>query len=179
MYHTALRFGVLCLLLLTASGCRKLDRLTVFTMPYSTTVTIPATSAINLPFNILTPEITTNSQQTFESNNTRKDLVEEIFLRKLHLTITDPTNGNFNFLNSINIYISSPNVSETRIAWKDNIPENNANSLQLEATAADLQSYIAADKFTLRVNTVTDQLINTDYTVKLDADFEVNAKLIR
>lgn len=169
---------IFTLAIITGAGCRKLDRYTIFNKSYDSEVVIPASMAVNLPFNILTPEINSNSEQTFEVNDTRKDLIETIKLKNLTLTISDPPNGNFNFLNSIAIFISADGINETRLAWKDNIPANNSNSLVLDLSGEDFKEYIKKDKFKLRVNTVTDQLIGSDHTIQLHSEFEINAKLI-
>ena len=85
------------------SNCSKLDELTKFDMDYDTQVTIPSSAGINLPFDVLTPDTETNSESTFESNDTRKDLIEEIKLTKLQLVITSPSETDFSFLESISI----------------------------------------------------------------------------
>jgi hypothetical protein len=65
---------VLCITL-SVLGCKKIDELTQFDMEFNETTVIPSTIGINLPFNIFTPDIETNSESTFEVNDTRKDLI--------------------------------------------------------------------------------------------------------
>jgi hypothetical protein len=166
-----------CLLLLV-SGCKKIDRLTQFDMTLDNSVVVPSTTGINLPVNLITPEVETNSEKTFESNDTRKDLVEEIRLTTLDLTITSPSNSSFSFLRSISIYISAPGVSETRIAWKDSVPASAGPALALDVSPDDLKEYIKKDKYTLRVNTVTDELLTSNQYIDIHSAFFVNAKLI-
>ena len=69
------------------NSCKKIDELTKFEMDYNATVVIPSTSGLGLPFSVLTPSVTSNSEATFEVNDTRKDLIEEILLKKLELRI--------------------------------------------------------------------------------------------
>jgi hypothetical protein len=168
----------LLLLLCLGWSCKKIDKLTQFNINHTQQVTIPSSTGVNLPFNILTPDITTNSESTFASNNTRKDLIEEIKLTNMNLIIQSPTNGNFNFLKSISIYIKAEGLAETRVAWKDNIANNQSRTLSLDITEADLKEYIKKDKYTLRLNTVMDELITSDHTIKLDANFYVDAKIL-
>jgi hypothetical protein len=164
--------------MLIGLSCKKIDKLTQFNIRHSQQVTIPSSTGVNLPFNILTPDITTNSESTFASNNTRKDLVEEIKLTNMTLTINSPQGGNFNFLKSISIYIKAEGLNETKVAWKDSVPNNQSKTLTLDVSNANLKEYIKKDKYTLRLNTVMDELISSDYTVTVSSTFYVDAKIL-
>lgn len=148
-------------------------------MEFNETAVIPASTGINLPFNILTPNVETNSESTFAANNTKKDFIEEIRLTKLDLRITSPSNGNFGFVKSMSIFLSADGLSETKIAWVENVPSNVGNSLYLDVSGANLKEYIKKDKYTLRLNTVTDEIITSDYQINVHSVFFVDAKLIR
>ncbi|GAB3826208.1 hypothetical protein GCM10028895_36750 [Pontibacter rugosus] len=41
--------------------------------------------------------VTTNSEETFKNNKTRAELVKDVSLNRLTLTITDPAQENFDF----------------------------------------------------------------------------------
>lgn len=158
-------------------GCDKIDKLTKFDIDYNETVVIPSSAGIALPFNVLTPDIETNSESTFEVNDTRKDLIEEIVLTTLDLTITSPSNADFSFLKSINVYISAEGFDEVKIAWKDNVPSD-VTVLTLDVTGVDLKDYIKADKFSLRFNTETDELLASDHEIDVHSVFFVDAKIL-
>ena len=115
-------------------------------MEFNESVVIPSSTGINLPFNILTPDVETNSASTFSNNKTRKDLVDEIKLTKLELTIKSPTNADFSFLKSISVYISATGLPEAKIAYKDEVPANAGAVLTLDVSGVDLKEYIKADK---------------------------------
>lgn len=166
------------ILLAVLAGCDKLDKLTQFTLNYEESIVIPASFGIDIPFDIRTPEIESNTASTFSINNTRKDLVEEIILESLTLTLTDPSGGDFSFLNEIRIYISADGLDETEIAWKDNIANDTGAELALETTGVDLKDYILKDNFSLRVNTVTDEVLSTDHHIDLNSKFFVDAKIL-
>ena len=164
-------------IVLMISGCKDLDKLTQFNMEFNQSFVIPSSTGINLPFNILTPDLETNSASTFAINNTRKDLVQEIKLTKLDLTVTSPANADFSFLKSISVFISADGLSEIKIAWKDNVPSDAGTILSLEVTGVDLKEYIKKDKFAFRLNTVTDELLTSDYHIDATSVFFVNAKV--
>ncbi len=159
------------------SNCSKLDELTKFNMDYDTQVTIPSTAGINLPFDVLTPETETNSESTFESNDTRKDLIEEIKLTKLQLVITAPSDADFSFLESIEVYISAAGLDEIKIASKVEVPET-VSTLDLEVSDVDLKEYIKKDNYSLRLNTVTDEAMSQDHQIDVKSTFFVDAKIL-
>jgi len=163
---------------LTIVSCKKLDKLTQFDITYHNHVTIPAAIPVNTPYDILTPEIETNTEEEFENNNTHKDLIEEIKLKALTLTILDPTDEDFDFLNAIEIYIETDDLPEKKIAWKDNIPESGLQQLELETSGDDLKEYLLEDSFKLKIKTTTDHATTRDITIDVKTVFHVNAKIL-
>lgn len=164
--------------ILSVTGCKLIDKLTQFDMEFDETVEVPSYIGINLPFNILTPAIRTNSESTFEINDTRKDLIEEIILTSLDLTLTSPSDADFSFLKSVSIFISADGLSETEIAFKDDIPSDIGAVLTLETLDVDIQEYIKKDQFSLRLNTVTDEILTSDHQIDVHAVFFVDAKIL-
>ncbi len=160
------------------AGCMSIDTLTQFNLEYNETIVIPSSSVINLPFNILTPDIKSNTESTFAVNNTKKDLVEEIKLTQMALTLTSPSNGNLGFLKSIEIFISADSLSNVKIAWNDNIPSNVDKYVELETTQIDLKEYIKKDEFSLKINTVTDEVLTSDYHIDIHSIFFVDANVL-
>ncbi len=171
-------FLILCLASMILSACKKIDAYTKFELEYNESVTIPSSTGINLPFNVLTPDTETNSEAVFEVNDTRKDLIELIQLTSLTLLHQSPANGNFKFLKSINIYLTAEGLSEIQVAWKENISDDIGKTLVLETTTNDLQEYIKKDKFGLRVKTVTDEAFSSDQKIDIESVFFVDAKVL-
>ena len=167
----------ICLLVLF-TACDKIDELTKFDMEYSQRATIPSSTGINLPFDVFTPEMETNSESTFAVNDTRKDLIEEIKLTDLELVIISPEEADFSFLNSIEVYISADGLEEILIANLDEVPEDAGNVITLDTSDTDLKEYIKKDEFSLRLNTVTDALMSTDHELEVNSTFFVDAKIL-
>ncbi|RFC53882.1 hypothetical protein DXU93_10055 [Brumimicrobium aurantiacum] len=163
--------------ILAIFSCKKVDEYTQFEINNEQTIEIKSNAVINVPFDIVSPEVETDAESTFESNDTRKNLIETIELRSLTMEITTPEEGDFNFLNEIKIYISSDNHTETLIAWKENIPENSSSTLVLETSGEDLKKYVKEDTYKLRFNTITDQSITTDHKIKVNSTFFVDAEI--
>ncbi len=168
---------LILIILFTISSCDKVDELTKFDIEYNSKVVIPGASGINLPFDVFTPDMETNSKSQFEINDTRKDLIEEIKLTELQLVITSPTDADFSFLKTIEVYISAEGLEEIKIAEQE-VDENVGSILDVNVLDIDLKEYIKKDEFNLRMNTVTDEVINEDHEIDVNSTFFVDAKIL-
>lgn len=171
-------FVLVFTLLFALSSCDKVDELTKFNLTYKSSVTIPSTTGIDLPFDVLTPDMETNSESEFEVNDTRKDLIEEIKLTELTLKIVSPENADFSFLESLEVYISAEGLDEIKIASKEMVDPDAGNILDVDVLDVDLKEYIKKDKFNLRLNTVTDEAITADHQIEVNSTFFVDAKIL-
>lgn len=169
----------LCLLVvaLFLGGCKK--KLTEFYIDYTSELIVQSSVQQLVPISFNTPEIESNSEFEFESNNTRKDHVKSIKLKELRLTITSPSNETFSFLNSVEIFISSPNLSEKKVAFRSDIDANVGVVLACNIEDQELQDFVKEDRFTLRVKAITDETIPQDVHIDIYTNFKVNAKLIK
>lgn len=147
-------------------------------MDFNNEIIIPSSTGINLPINLLTPEVETNSESTFELNDTRKDLIEEIRLTSLILTLNAPNNADFSFLESISVYMNAQDLPEVEIAWEDNVPENAGNQISLNVSNEDFKDYIKKDEFSLRVNTITDEILTSDHQIDIATSYFIDAKIL-
>ena len=137
---------ILSIFILTFYGCKTIDELTHFDIEYNYTFILPAFGGINLDnLNIESTDLENDVESTFEINDTRKDLVETAKLKKFNVTILEPTDGNFTFINKAEIFVETDNLVEKLIAWKDNIPNNVGKYLELETTSNDLKKYLTSD----------------------------------
>ena len=104
--RTKIYLSIVTVMLLITS-CNVIDDLLTFTIDTQTTFKIASGFPIGTAINVITPDVTTNSSSTFENNNTKADLVKDVKISELKLTITDPSNRSFSFLKSIHLYIST------------------------------------------------------------------------
>lgn len=156
----------------------KIDEIATFNINNSVEFTVPSSSGINLPIDIGTPDINSSSQQSFENNNTRADLVENVSLNELTLTITNPNDRTFSFIKSLEIYISNDSEGSTLLAEYQNIPEDIGNELEMETTGANLDEYIKEDTYDLKYEVVIRESVNSDTDIRSDMVFEVRAKTL-
>ncbi|WMN12833.1 hypothetical protein QYS49_34760 [Marivirga salinae] len=163
------------------TGCNlqeKIDKITTFNITNSTEFTVPSSTLVDVPIDIGTPDINTSSKQTFENNNTRADLVENVNLSELKLSITNPNDRTFSFLKSLKIYISNDAEGKTLIAENQDISENVGSTLNLETTGTDLSEYIKEDTYSLEFEAVTRETTNSKTDIRAEMVFEVRAKIL-
>lgn len=162
------------LLSLFFTSCDAIDDLLSFTISNEATIQIKSTSPINLPTEIITPDVTTNSSAEFKNNKTEAGLVKDVKLKSLNLTITNPDGKTFTFLKSIHLYISTTDSDEIELAYQDNITET-TNMIKLISTNAKLDKYIKADQYKIRTQVTLKETLTKDVTVKADMKFGVTA----
>jgi len=159
-------------------SCKEIDKLTHFYLEYNSNITIDPTLFIDIPFDIWTPNIPTNSETEFENNNTRTDLIEEIVLTEMEMKIISPDSQSFDFLKSIEIFISADSLNEKKIAWYDDIPQTGITSIILETTDDDLKEYIKKNEYKMRSKSVTRQLISVSTDIDIFSKFFVDATIL-
>ena len=164
----------ICLLsFICFSSCKKLSQLLTFEISNSEDIKIPASGLLNIP--IISPvPVTMHSQESFESNNTNANLVKDVRLKSLNLTITDPATENFNFLKSITIFIGTDQNDKVLLASLENVPMN-VSTIQLTSSNSKLDEYIKASSYTLYTEVTIRSNVATELTVRADSKFKVTA----
>jgi hypothetical protein len=119
-----------------------------------------------------------DNQQTYQSNNTAKDKIEEVTLKELVLTIKTPAGEDFSFLEEVELFIKADGLPEVSVASKNPVPAGSDNTLTFDTSEEDLSEYIKADEFTIRVRTVLDEVISVDHEVEARMVFRVDAKIL-
>ena len=171
----------LCLVILSlclSYGCKEqLQRLLTFRISNESDYKVPGASMVNPIFNnvIPTPPVTTNSSQTFENEGTNANLVKDIMLEKLKLTVTSPNDADFRFIQSVKIYIQADGLTKTLIASRENIPATIGKELELSPTQAKLDEYVKKSEYTLENEVVTRSAPWPEMNIKINTTFKVTA----
>lgn len=161
-------------LVLFIFSCSAVDKLLTFTISDQYSFTIDSAVPMGIPLDITTPDIPSSSSAEFKKNNTNANLVKDVKLTELKLTITNPADKTFSFLKSIHIYISTDATDEVELAYLDDI-NSAANSLSLTTTSNKLDKYIKASSYKLRIKAVTKEALSTNVTIKSEMKFNVTA----
>jgi hypothetical protein len=168
------KFTILVLLALMIVSCSEVDKLLTFTISEQTTFKINSGLPFNSPFEVATPDVTTNSTSEFKNNNTNANLVKDVKLDELKLSITSPADKTFSFLKSVHMYISTTADDEIELAFQDNI-SSNTNTINLTCTAQKLDKYIKSSSYKIRTSVTTRETLTQEITVKADMKFKVTA----
>jgi hypothetical protein len=164
----------ICLLSYTVFlGCKKLNELLTFEISNTENIKIPASGVISIPIIAPVP-VTMNSQESFENNNTNANLVKDVSLKKLTLTIIDPATENFNFLKSITIYIGTDQNDKVPLATLDNVPTG-VTTIELISHNSKLDKFIKASSYTLYTQVTLRSNVTNELTVRADSKFKVTA----
>lgn len=160
--------------LLLAVGCKKIEQLLTFYIEDSQNIRVSSNFPIG-QFVPLTPlNVPTKSEERFSNEGTRADLVKNVSLNSLKLTITDPSSENFDFLRRIEIYISTDANDQILLASLVQVPQG-VNTLTLTPTNAVLDKYIKASSYTLTTKAEIAKPVSRDITLRADSRFKVTA----
>jgi hypothetical protein len=157
-------------------SCKKIEELLTFNINVENNFTVGASGPLSIPFEILTPQVTTNSTQQFQNNNSEVNKVKDIKLKKVDLQIVSPAGKTFSFLQSVHIYVSTNASDEIELAYLDNI-SSTATSISLTPTSISLDKYVKAPSYSLRTKIVTKQTLAQDVEIKNVCQFQVTANL--
>jgi hypothetical protein len=160
-------------LALVGTACKAIDELLTFYIDEQATIVVDSDFPIGLA-PIAPVSVTTNSSDTFKNNQTRAELVKDVTLNKLTLSIKEPNGQNFDFLSKIEIYISSEGNNEVKIAYLENVPKG-VNQIELESTNAPLDKFIKADKYTIRTQATLSKAVTQDVSIQANMRFKVTA----
>lgn len=159
---------------LSFSSCNTIDDLLSFTIDNKTTINIKSSFPIGSPFEVVTPEVTTNSNSSLENNKTKASLVKDVKLKSLQLVIKSPENKNFTFLKSIRLYISTNDSNEIELAYQENV-NSTSNAIYLECTSAKLDEYLKTDSYQIRTQVTMKETLTEDIKVDANMKFKVTA----
>ncbi len=164
----------ICIFGLVLLGCEDVEDLLTFSVNDRAMIRIESAVPLGLPLDIITPEVTTNSQKEYENNNTRADLVKDVKLQELKLTITAPSGKTFSFLKDIRIFISTTPENEIELASAENITSS-TQVIQLVPTQDKLDVYAKGSSYKLRTQVTTDEALTESVDVQVDMKFRVTA----
>lgn len=167
-------FSILALVAFAATSCDTIDDLLTFYINEEETIVVESNFPVGLvAFDPIT--VPTNSEETFKNNKTRAELVKDVTLNKLTLTIADTAkSADFDFLKTIEIYIEAEGLDEVRIAYLEEVPLD-VKTLNMSLTNAKLDEYIKKDSYTIRTSAVLRNTVVKDININAAMRFKVTA----
>tara|TARA_R110002050_G_scaffold63502_3_gene138784 strand:+ start:3409 stop:3933 length:525 start_codon:yes stop_codon:yes gene_type:complete len=156
-------------------SCRNVEPELNFYLSTSGQYSIPTNTVVNVALSDTITNLETNSATTFSNNNTSADLITEVSLSSLSLELLNPADGNFNFIESITVYINAEGLAEKQIANLVD-PDPNVRQIFLQINGTDLQDYLKKAQYDMRVVTITKAFLFNAVDIELNSRFLVKAK---
>ena len=173
-------------MVLLLGECNSIAKFTQFYVPYESSVIIPGIENSLIPEGTEIPDvyvsdelpgIPTNLSTFLDKNNTSSDLIEKIALTDATFTIILPEGKDFSSIRSLDVYLKANGLDDVLVAWAHSIPNDVGNELDLETSDDNLKAYLLKDTISFKIETVIHKMITSDYEIKMDTKFFVDAQI--
>ena len=181
---------ILFLILATAAitACHKAKNTPTvsFGIPYTQTTGLPGVPGYNdgntipaggAPMPFAPGKVSINAPQYFAQYRVASGKVTSTYLSSMNVTMTTPGNHYFDFLDYVELYISTPSQPEILVAANYSIPYG-IKSIDLVVTPGiNLKNYINNDSITVRINAYVNAVPAPGAALLLTGNFQVTADL--
>ena len=160
------------------AGCSKVKNLTNLgvDIPYTDSIAAPTfdtTGGIpfptgGLPIQFPTLSMPTNYQTYLTQYNTSSDKIVSVNLKDASMDISGPSNANFNFLDSISVYVKATGLPTKLLATKGSIPVGQTHITLNASTDLDLKPYFMKDTMYFETQAVFDSLPPANSTININ-----------
>ena len=168
------------------TGCDKTTLLTEINVdiPYSSEFNMPQvsgyTAGVPLPagglkLNIPAVGFATNAQTYISANKTSADKINKVDLKSLNLRIVLPSGSNFNFVDSVWIYISAKSQPEQLVAYKYGVEKGQSAIDMYTLTDVNLKNYFIQDSISFRLSTHINATPDSTNKFGIGTIFHMNA----
>ncbi len=165
------------LMLISVFSCDEIGKYVQFSVQTHSFFEIPAEIPAGQPVN-LEPENLNLDLSIFKDFNTSPELVDKATIKNIKLNIVDPQNTVFNFLSDIEVYFETENLPKIRIAWLNDIQDNNVQTLDFEHLPDNLSEYIKDNQLKINVIIVTDEELVQPVQIEVAATFLIKAEIM-
>jgi hypothetical protein len=158
---------VLIALLFIFSGCGMFESVVKSTFPYTTNLTIPASSQPGTQYTAV--NIATSYDQNFTKDGNNANHIGEVMVVSEKLRSTDPAGFNIGNLEYVKFYMSKHDGSdEILVASRTDITKGVGNSMVLDIDNSNfLDQLVRQPDVRIRMVYKLRNSVNTDVTVKL------------
>ncbi len=164
-------------------GCKKIKNLANINIdiPYNTVIDIPAfkvdTPAMKLSATLNLPRVAvaTNSKETMEQYHTNPSNVRQVDLKELGLQILEPSTGNFDFVDTVQIYMAATTQPEILVAYQYMVRPGANNLDMIPVPNLNLKEYFLADTIYLRMKAVINNAPDAATKVNVKSVFHLLA----
>jgi hypothetical protein len=163
-------------LLAFLATCGKIDQISVSETSRST---IPRGSLLeqfagDIGFGELV-EVDLTESQELQNQGVTKNQIDSVKLTSLSLTIVNPAQGDFTFLDSVEFFVEAPGVERERIARGGPFAAG-ASSIDLQVDDVELAPYVVSEKMTITTDARGNRP-DEDTTIEAQIDLLVDVNI--
>lgn len=170
-------------------GCIKVGQIgnINFNVPYSQQVDVPqvaddsfgtALPAGGISIGLPAVGFATNSGQYLVTYNTSASKITTVDLKSLSLQILAPATQNFDFLDSVQVYISAQDQPKMLVAYQYSVAKGLTTLSMNTVTDVNLKNYFIQDTIYFRINTHVNAIPATGTQLNIASSFHVLANLL-
>lgn len=169
---------ILTMFVLGLTSCEEMNSLTKLDLPLSTTLVVPefADSLSTSPYVLRTPKVEAKVDEFLVNNGVQESSIEKVVLKSLKIEILSPSNGSFDFLNSMEVYLVEDTV-EVKIASVSSVPQTGLKFITMEPVVVDLKPYILRNNFYLKFVVDSKSKLYGEHSFSISPVFEIGLKL--
>lgn len=172
-------FVMAALAVVVLFGCKKVKDLATIEqdITYQEDVPIPFGFTVPITVNVDTSiryAFATDYQTYLNSYNTSSDKVISTKMKKLSMRITNPANQNFDFLDTVKLYVYADGLPEVLAAYKTPVPKG-TQLVDLDVVDVELKQYFLKDSMHVRLNGFVNTLPQPNTNVNLSTTFRLTA----
>ena len=134
---------------------------------------LPVGISLDLPY-----AFATDYKTWLETYNTSSDLVTSTTMKDLTLKVIDPPSGNFDWMDTIRVYISGNGLPEVLAAYKYPVPKG-IQTLNMDIVDQNLKQYFLQDSVHVRLNGYVNALPAQGTKLNLGTTWHLVANPIR
>ena len=165
------------LLLIVIFSCDEIGKYVQFSLQTKSVFNIPAEIPVEQPVDLEEQNLNLDLA-IFKDFNTSIELVDKATIKNIKLNIVNPQNANFNFLSGIEIYFETEDLPKIRVAWLNDIQNDNTQTLNLEYLPDNLSEYLKNDQLKISVIAITDEELTQPVQIEVDATFLIKAEVM-
>ena len=128
---------------------------------------------LELPFPAVS--VPTNAQQLFNQYHASSKNLVSADLSSLSLQMLSPAGQNFDFLDSVQVFVSAADQQEVMIAYSNGVPKGQTTLNLTAVPGVNLKNYIVQDTISIRLSAHINAVPASGSQVKLSASFHVVA----
>ncbi|RYE25813.1 MAG: hypothetical protein EOP51_02805 [Sphingobacteriales bacterium] len=124
-------------------------------------------------------DVQTNVQQTLKDNNTSSDKVTSVKLSKMSVSVIEPANEPFDYMDTINVYIAADGLEEKLMAHKNGVPKN-LTTVDLDCNSdIEIKEYFLKPSLRIRFGGHFIEKPDASTRIKLDFTNKLTANVLK